>query len=224
MTGAWGVRPVGHSAPQVFSGWQRRFKPIVMDLGSVIQAGLQGVPFNEIVSSTLQPDIQRRLLRAVRWISGSVVHEDHDHKLVDLCTALEIMLLPDQHGRSKGAPIALRYNLLGGFLNPGALLEFYERRNDIVHGSVLRSVGVLDTWYLRIECDTVLVRLLDLAKHAPDIATLEGLIDAVETRENLEEFIRRCDRGVYEGTRIGKIKKGAKSTIEPDSWSFSGCP
>ena len=103
--------------------------------------------------------------------------------------------------------------MLGGYLNPGALLGFYERRNDIVHGSALRAVGVLDTWHLRLECDTVLARLLDLAKHAPDIATLERLISAVETREKLEEFIRRCETGIYRGTGIGKIKSAAKSLL-----------
>ena len=40
------------------------------------------------------------------------------------------------------------------------------------------------------------------------------LIGVVETRENLEEFIRRCDTGMYKCTGIGKIKKVAKSRLK----------
>lgn len=214
MTGAWAVRAVGDSSPQVFSGWRRPFKPLVMDLGSAIQAGLKGVPFNEIVSNTLQPDIQRRLLRAVHWVSGSVVHQDHDHKIVDLCTALEVMLLPNYRGAGKGELIALRYNLLGGYLNPPAIKGLYDRRSDIVHGSKVGEVGLLDTWHLRLECDTVLRRILEIAKPSPNIKTLEELIATVETREKLEEFIHRCETGTYEGTGLGKIKGAAKALLK----------
>jgi hypothetical protein len=210
MTGSWAVRSVGDSSPQVWSGWRRPFTPLVVELGSDMQARLQEVPFSEIAASKLQPDIQRRLMAAVRRVSGSVFHADHDHKIVDLCTALEIMLLPGHYGHSKSNLLALRYCLVGGLLSPAANLEHYGLRNDIVHGSASRAVGVLDTWQLRQECDTVLARLLGLVKRTPDIETLEGLIGIVETQENLEEFTRRCETGMYEGAGIGKLKKLAK--------------
>jgi hypothetical protein len=211
MSGSWAVRSVSDPSPQVWSGWRLPFIPLSIDLSSVIHSGLRKGPFSEISENTLQPDIQRRLMRAVNWISGSVLHAEHDRKIVDLCTALETMLLPGHRGNRKNELLALRYYLVGGLLNPGAILDLYGLRNDIVHGSALRVVGVLDTWQLRLECDTVLARLLYLAKRTPHIETLEGLIGIRETRENLDEFIRRCEIGTYEGPGIGKLKNFAKS-------------
>ena len=213
LTGAWSARKVDDSSARVLSGWSHRFRPRVMDIGPAIRAGLKRAPFDEIVSNALQPDIQRRLLRAVQWISGSVLHHDHAHKIVDLCTALEVMLLPNEVGRTKGDLIELRYNLLGGDLNPAGIRGFYNRRNDIVHGSALRAVGVLDTWQLRLECYSVLGRILALANDNLEVKTLQELIGGLETPKRLEEFIHRYDTKHYHGTGIGKIRSVAKSRL-----------
>ena len=112
-------------------------------------------------------------------------------------------MLPNESARARGDLIALRYNLIGGDLNPAGIRGFYRLRNDIVHGSALREVGVLDTWHLRLECYTVLSRILALAKQNRE----------VETTKKLQEFIHRCDIEIYRGTGIGKIRRVAESHL-----------
>ena len=122
-------------------------------------------------------------------------------------------MLPNESARAKGDLIALRYNLIGGDLNPAGIRGFYRLRNDIVHGSALREVGVLDTWHLRLECYTVLSRILALAKQNREVQTLQQLIAEVETTKKLQEFIHRCDIEIYRGTGIGKIRRVAESHL-----------
>lgn len=212
VTGHWAARSRNNPTSRV-TGWHRSFSPSVIDLSSAIQTGLNAVPLANIASGTLPADIHQRLLRAVRWISGSVVHEDHDHKIVDLCTALEVMLLPNYRHGGKGELIALRYHLLGGDLNPAGMLRFYEWRSGIVHGTSTRAIGLSDTWLLRLEVGTVLRRILEITKQTPEVETLEELIVARETREKLEELIFRCDERIYKGTGIAKIKAAAKTRL-----------
>ena len=156
----------------------------------------------------MQIDVRERLLRATRWISRSVLHEDHDHKIVDLCTALEVMLLPNYYGGQKGQLVALRYWLVGGYMNPSGMLNLYEDRSDIVHGTVQGTAWAMDTWHLRGECVSVLANILKLAKDNPEVTTLEGVIATVEIPPRLDEFIRSCDRGVW-GSDVDSLKKCA---------------
>lgn len=83
--------------------------------------------------------IYERMRRALDWIGGSVIRERLDDKIVDICTALETLLATKQD-RRKGEAIALRMMLLysrlnKSFFDPMKLLEIYEKRSDIVHGS-----------------------------------------------------------------------------------------
>ena len=82
-------------------------------------------------------------------ISHSLSHESDDHRLVDLCTALEILLIPEgRREPSKGTVIALRYKLLGGHLNASAIKWLYDRRNDVIHGGPVarnRAAGHMGT-------------------------------------------------------------------------------
>jgi hypothetical protein len=86
-----------------------------------------------------QNKIYERMRRALEWIGGSVIRERLDDKIVDICTALETLLATKQD-RRKGEAIALRMMLLysrlnKSFFDPMKLLEIYEKRSDIVHGS-----------------------------------------------------------------------------------------
>ena len=76
-------------------------------------------------------------------------------------------------------------------------------------------VGVLDTRNLRSECYTVLNRLIREAKGNPHVTTLERLVAAMESPVRLNEFIKTCRRGIYEGTGIRVIRKVAESRLRP---------
>ena len=187
------------------------------NLSETVTSGLDALPVADLLGSALPRDIRERLLRAVMWISHRVTHEGHDHKIVDLCTALEVMLLPNYRGGGKGDLIAVRYYLLGGHLNPTAIRGFYSLRSSVVHGAEVDIVGALDTWNLRSESYTVLNRLIQRAKRNPDVTTLEGLVAATESPEQLTELIERCGKGIYEGTGIRAIRKAAESRLKPSS-------
>jgi len=194
--------------------YHRPFRPSVMDLSKTVTSGLDSLAVNDLLISALPSDIRERLLRGVQWISHSVTHEGHDHKLVDLCTSLEVMLLPNYRGGKKGELIAVRYNLFGGALNPAAVKEFYDLRSAVVHGAAVNIVGALDTWHVRLLCHTVLDRLIQEAKSNPKITTLEQLIMAKESPVRLADFINRCKTGIYDGTGISAIRKVAESRLK----------
>jgi len=195
---------------QPLISWQSRDKPLVTDLGTSIEEALMKDNLDDLVGGEIAQDIRRRLLRAVHWISHSTTHNGDDYKIVDLCTALEIMLLPNYDGNRKGHLIAIRYNLLlSGGMNPGAVKWWYDLRPRIVHGSVLSVAGALDTWHLRLICHQVLGQLLRLAKHDSSILTLEDLVGRQESPERLARFVDQCKRGVYKGTGVKDIREFA---------------
>ena len=214
LSGYWAAMELGGDSALALYGWRRPFRPLVIDAGPAVNIGLGADPYANVLSDALPIDIRARLLRGTRWISTSVVHEDHDHKMVDLCTALETMLLPDYFGGRKGELIALRYYLTGGYMDPVGILQFYELRSEIVHGMKIGTAWVMDTWHLRGECVSVLANLLKLANRKPEVATLQGLIAEIETTENLEEFIRRCELGVWGDEGIEPIKKCAERRLK----------
>ena len=192
------VRPVTAEGESEWSirGYHRQFGPLVDELGSYVRRGIEGLRLE--LFSALQDDIRERVLRSIHWIEHSTTHEADDHKIVDLCTALEILLLPEgQSVRNKGTVIALRYNLLGGDLNPLAVRWMYNLRNKVVHGNPLPVVVPQERWELRLVCLTT-VRLLMLASAAhPSVSTLQGLIGTVETEGRLKAFIELAQKGVY---------------------------
>jgi hypothetical protein len=87
LNGDWVARPVNSCAGATW-GWSRPFKPHVTDLSKRIEGGFAALDLAELFNEQTPPDIRKRLLRAVYWISHSVTHESPDHKAVDLCTAL----------------------------------------------------------------------------------------------------------------------------------------
>ena len=122
LSGYYLARSVTTGEPSEWhlSGFHRQFGPLVDDLGNDIRQGIEGLKLKLL--SDLPEDIRDRVLRAIYWIAHSAIHEADDHKFVDLCTALEILLLPEERGVARtGNVIALRYNLLGGHLNPSAV-------------------------------------------------------------------------------------------------------
>ena len=215
LSGNYLVKPVTSWEPsaQTLWGYRRQFGPLVAELGGYIRQGIELLKLDLL--SDLPEDIHERILRSMYWIAHSATHEADDHKLVDLCTALEILLIPEgSFVRSKGNVIALRYNLLGGDLNPSAVRWMYNRRNDVVHGSrPLPVVGPQHTWHLRLVCYTTVGQIVDVSAQRPGLFTLQDLISTVETKENLTTFVERARMGIYEGPFLEHLVREAQDKL-----------
>ena len=215
LSGYYLVRPVTAEKPSEWTlrGFHRQFSPLVTELGNYIQQGIEWL--NLELLNDLPEDIRIRILRSIYWIAHSATHEADDHKFVDLFTALEILLLPDEGiVRNKGAVIALRYNLLGGYLNPSAMKRMYNRRNDVIHGNPLPVVGPQDTWRLRLECYTTVRLIVRASSSQPEVSTLRGLMTTLETEERLTTFIERAEKGIYEGSLLPDLVKEARNKLK----------
>ena len=193
-------------------GFHRQFGPIVDDLGNYIRRGIDGLKIEML--RELPRNVRERVLRSMYWIAHSATHEADDHKFVDLCTALEILLLPEGQRTNKGTVIALRYNLLGGDLNPSAVKWMYDRRNDVIHGSQLPVVGPQHTWHLRLVCYAVVQMIVRASSDRPDEFTLEDLMNTVEEKERLKTFVDRAEKGIYKGSLLDDLVKEARAKLK----------
>ena len=214
LSGWYLARPitVGEPPDTRLWGFHRQFGSMVDDLGKHIRQGIDGLKLDLL--SDLPEKISERVLRSLYWIAHSSTHEADDHKFVDLCTALEILLLPEGHKvKNKGTVIALRYSLLGGDLNPPAVKWMYDRRNDVIHGNRLPVVGPHDTWQLRLVCYAVVQLMVRASADSPDNSTLQDVIGTVETEERLTTFIERGEKGIYKGSSLPQLLKEAKSRL-----------
>lgn len=207
------VRPAG-TTDVVVSGWgfEGQIGPFVVDLGDDILYGSDELNLNRI--SAMPADICDRIIRSLYWVSYSTSHQADDHKIVDLCTALEILLLPEgRRARNKGALIALRFYLLGGDLNPGAVKWMYDRRNDVIHGNSLPVVGPRATWTLCGVCYTSVKLVIRAATAHEHAVTLGELIYTIETIERLERFLMLNDYGVYKNRLAPAVMAEARRRL-----------
>ena len=214
LSGHYLVRPASAEEPSEWLwGFHRPFGPLVIELGNYIKQGIDRLRLELL--SELPEDIRDRVLRSIYWIAHSATHEADDHKFVDLCTVLEILLLPEgKQAARKGAAIALRYNLLGGELSPAAVKWMYDRRNDVVHGKPLPVVGELDTWHLRLVCYTTVALIVGASADQPDVRTLRELIGTVETEERLTTFVQRAEKGIYQGSSLSDLVREARDKLK----------
>ncbi len=188
--------------------WQevfyRQFHPLVMDLSSPIQEGLRELKLECL--EDLPVDIRNRILRSLYWITHSVNHESDDHKLVDLFTAMEILLIPEGRAQfSKGNIIALRYQLLLGNIIDTSVKWLYDCRNDVVHGEPLPVVSPHDVWQLRLACYTTIRSIVHFANTNPDVSLYLELIGRIESEKRLTNFIHISSLSSIDDDLLPKI-------------------
>ena len=201
------TRQITPNQPSIIYHWGNRFRPVIIEMGPHIRKGLDPElsSLQAIADGELPDEISRHLERAINWISSSITRERLDDKIVDLCTALEILLLPDYRGGQKGHMIALRHRLIGGEWSPIEILYLYGLRSAIVHGSLLNVSQYIDYWDLLLICFVTLNKFVRLAKRNPTVKNLKDLVGIVETQGNLESFI------LLVGTRGGKRGRDLRS-------------
>ncbi len=196
--------------------YYRGFRPLIVTMDKILLKGLEEhSTWQYLIDGKLPEDINTRVMKAIGWISNAVTSSQLDYKLVYLCTALEILLLPNHKSGKKGELIALRQMLVGRGTSyvPEAILYLYEKRSIIIHSGTLEVTSISDYWHLLICCFQVLGNIINISMRHPDISTLEDLIGVVETEEDLQRFIRFCDAGVYDGQGIKDIKEAAISRL-----------
>ena len=192
--------------------WGRSGKaPLIKDMGDNVVKSLSDKKiWKYLLENKMPKDIQTRVNRALEWISYSIATTNLDNKLVNVCTALEILLLPDYKNRhSKGALIALRQVLVrqNVFDSPAGILSLYKQRNNIIHNGYLNITGTSDYNWLLDCCVNVLVKIVRLSQKYQDIDKLEELLGKVESKVTLEDFIKHCEWGIHKGRGIKEIKK-----------------
>lgn len=194
----------------------RRFRPFIIPMDKAIIKGLEDQKaWKQLLEGDFPEDIKTRIFKAVKWISNAVTSSSMDYKTVYLCTALEILLLPDHKEGLKGELIALRQVLLGrgNSYTPEGVLQQYERRSNIIHSGTLEITSYSSYWHLLICCLEVLRKIINLSKRNPSVQKLTGLLKIVENTGTLQDFIHSCELGIYDGEGINKIKKAAESRL-----------
>ena len=160
--------------------------------------------------------LRNALLRSVEWVGTSITREHYDHKLVDLCTALDAVLTTRDDGR-KGEAIALRSMLLSMALGDGSppprdLLHLYRLRADVVHGVSSGVCAKSDFRELFWRTKNVILNTIELNSTQGPITRPSHLIELLESRERLEKAIDWLERWQDEDTRA--VTEYAKSRLQ----------
>jgi hypothetical protein len=138
----------------------------------------------ENMFDNLSRSLVTRFVRAIHWISNSITSEEFDYKVVDICTSLETMLTSKGDPR-KGECIALRIQLLNMILqkstiHPKYILEIYDKRSNVIHGSSLKICSKTDyNIGKRIALDTLVksleyIKINKITKHEDFLNSLLG--------------------------------------------------
>ena len=175
---------------------------------------------NEFVSrlaplcdGTAQGRFRDALLRCIDWIGVSITRQNHDHKIVDLCTALETVLTA-KDDKGKGEAIALRQMLLStaldqGFTDPQEVYSLYKLRSRIIHGAALGVSGENDYIKSRSLAERVLLQVLRLNEASGPFRRPIELIRCLERRDRLEKALAWLDNWQDEATQaVAAYAKG----------------
>ena len=189
------IREVSPQKKFVSTGGGRTSTPIDLEFtellaGSTTEFMRQLAP---LYDDTIQARLRDALFRSIEWIGTSITRESYDHKVVDLCTALEAALTTIDDGK-KGEAIALRSMLLSmavdePFFDPRELYVLYKLRSRVVHGAALGECGENDYIKLRQMAERVVLNIIKLNSTQREITRPSGLIKFLETPERVDEAL-----------------------------------
>lgn len=211
------------STPTSLPGWQRTFSMIELKLGGPLHRETVDLVkrLDPVLQGKLPTRMNERLIRALQWIGMSVTREHYDHKVVDLCTALEC-LLTGRDDTKKGEAISLRTMLLSftldrTFAHPSEIYRWYDLRSEVIHGSAIGNCTATDYLRLRRVVLGTLLNAMDLALENDTVISVFHLISVVEECDTLARAIQCLQEGTDRGSEaIRKYAEGRLSTLYPD--------
>ncbi|MDQ3693052.1 MAG: HEPN domain-containing protein [Chloroflexota bacterium] len=199
--------------------WRRGRAPYTFEVDQGIRADL-AERIRELkagYSVATESLVRDAMLRALHWIGSSILRDDHDDKIVDLCTALECVFVAHGDERQKAAYIASRYVLVGlaverawVTLHPLDVFLLYGVRNRIIHGEARRLSNKRTTKSLRFVALEAYKRMSLLSRAHPEADNLSALLAHAKTPSNLDQAIAFIEKV---GTTQPKAVTDARATV-----------
>ena len=192
---------------RLWCGWKGSRGPLEIQLtGDLLDSARDfTAQLNPLFDDSIPQRLRDAILRSLEWIGTSITREIYDHKVVDLCTALEAALSGSHEGR-KGEAIALRVMLLSmalgkGFRYPGELYRRYVLRSKIVHGSALGECGQSDYYSLKLIAEETILDIMELQMREGPFSRPHDIFTFLETPERLEEAVSLLSQWRDDDTR-----------------------
>ena len=211
------VRQVEPKTSHVEWGAEKGFRPIGLDLTDPWTASTREFigRLGPLYDGTIHGKLRDALLRSLEWIGTSITRESYDHKIVDLCTALEAVLTTKSDGR-KGEAIAFRTMLLSiaieePFPYPKDAYRLYDLRSKVVHGGELGACGENDYLLLRLIAQKVVLYAITFIDLQGEINQPSQLIKRLESRERMEKAIAWLEG--CQDTTTREVTKYAKDSL-----------
>ena len=216
------IRLINPETSPLARGWQMGFRQIERDISerSAGEIRLFLERLTPLYDGSIKGKFRDRLLRSIDWISTSIIRENHDHKIIDLCTAMESVLTTKDE-KKKGEAIAVRSLLLSMTLTkkreaipdiPETIYKLYGKRSEIVHGSSLGICVNSDYTTLRLQAANIVLSIIELVRSETRITRLKHLFEFLESRERLEKAIRRLEN--QPDKDAAKLAKYAKERLD----------
>ena len=197
-------------------GWRRRTEVIDTELSGLLLDSTKDFigQLEPLYDGSIDRTLRDAILRSLEWIGTSITREHYDHKVVDLCTALEAILTTksDPH---KGEAVALRVMLMSmalgmGFRLPGQLHQLYELRSNVVHGAALGECGRSDYLTLRSIAEESVLSVIKLNDAQGPFSRPHDVIAHLETRDRLDAAAswlhQYADENTIEVARYARVR------------------
>lgn len=165
--------------------------------------------------SACSESIRLAVNRALHWFARATESLDDDSKVLAICTALE-SILTSRSDKRKGEKLAFRsvalmFEFSKGTVWPGAILEIYEIRSRLVHGSDIKISSNDHYMTLRLVAKEVLVCFVAFASRNPK-AKMSRLIERLDQCEGARSAAAWLEEHASTDESVEKILKSLSSS------------
>lgn len=180
------------SSTGVLAQWRAKRKPYGLKSSQLADLLTEKANAHHKIVRDLPEKLKSAFERALYWMGISLNEGDPDRKIIALCSALESMLCT-KDDRMKGERIAFRYCLLCAVAQrhwvwPQDVLEIYNRRSAVVHGSGLDLATPRDATTLSLVMRDVLDCFVE-AVEKYEIVKPTDLFKRLETSREASGFL-----------------------------------
>ena len=185
----------------------RKFGPIDLGLSGTLADSTNEFigKLTPLYGGTIQCDIRDTLLKGIERIGMSITRDHYDYKVVDILTALEVVLIPRNDKNPKSKSLALRVMLLSlaldnGYFVPSSdeVYRLYGRRNAIIHDADRGVCDDKDYGTLRRIAERAILNIIKLTSEQVGeqrtFACLEDVVEFLETEERIEQAVTCLDQ------------------------------